>query len=60
MGTLHLLIPPTVALSPRLARPPRVPLFRYPIPEPTLEGWKSKVAVVSYVATSLAKAMVHS
>jgi hypothetical protein len=51
---------PTEALLPPLARPPKVPLFRYPIPEPILEGWKSKVVVESYVATSLSKAMGHS
>ena len=38
MGTLNLPIPLPEALSPPLARPPRVPLFRYPIPEPTLDG----------------------
>ena len=61
MGTLHLPITPTEALLVLpLARPPRVPLFRYPIPEPILEGWKSKVAMESCDATSLAKAMGHS
>ena len=60
IGTLTLLVLTTEALTPRLARHPRVPLFRYPIPNPTLEGWKSKVAVDSYAATSLSKAMGHS
>ena len=60
LGTLHLPIPPPEALPPTLARPPRVPLFRYPIPEPTLDGWKSKVAVNSHADISLAKAMSHS
>ena len=60
MGTLHLPIPPPEALSPPLAKPPRVPLFRYLIPEPTLDGWKSKVAVDSLDAISLAKAIGHS
>jgi hypothetical protein len=60
LGTLNLPIMPTEALLPPLARPPRVPLFRYPIPEPILEGLKSKVAVESYAAISLAKATGHS
>ena len=60
MGTLHLPIPPPEALSPPSARPPRVPLFRYPIPEPTLVGWKSKVAVYSHASISLAKAVSNS
>ena len=47
-------------LTPPVAEPPRVPIFRYPIPEPILEGWKAKVAVDSYDATSLAKVMGHS
>ena len=59
LDTLHLPILTTEALTPHLARPPRVPLFRYPIPEPILEGCKSKVAVESYAATSLAQAMGH-
>jgi len=58
MGTILLPIMPTEALLPPLARSPRVPLFWYPnILEPILEGWKSKVAVNSYAATSLAKDM---
>ena len=60
LGTLHLPVLTTEALTPPLARPPRVPLFRYPIPEPILEGWKSKVAVDSHSVTSLAKAMDQS
>ena len=47
-------------LTPPVAEPPRVPIFRYPIPEPILEGWKAKVAVDSYAATNLAKAMGYS
>ena len=60
MGTLHLLILTTEALTPPLARPPIVPLFRYPIPEPILEGWKSMVAVNSHTVASLAKATGHT
>jgi len=60
IGTIHLPIMPTEVLLLPLARPPRVPLFRYPIQGPILEGWKSKVAVDSYAATSLAKAMGHA
>jgi hypothetical protein len=60
MGTLHLPIMTTEALPPPTARPHRVPLFQYPIPEPILHGWKAKVTVDSYAATSLAKAMGHS
>jgi hypothetical protein len=59
MGTLHLPIPPPEALSPPLARSPRVPLFRYPIPEPSLDGWKSEVAVDSHAAISKAETMGH-
>ena len=60
MGNLHLPIMITEALPPPLARPPRVPFFQYPIPNPILQGWKAKVTVDSYVVTSLAKAMGHS
>ena len=60
MGTLHLPIMTTEALPPSPARPHRVPLFQYPIPESILQGWKAKVTVDSYAATSLAKAMGHS
>ncbi len=38
MGTLHLFIMTTEAMPPPSVRPPRVPLFQYPIPEPILEG----------------------
>ena len=38
MGTLHIPIMTTGELPPPLARPPRVPLFQYPIPEPILQG----------------------
>jgi len=51
---------PTKALLSPPARPPSVPLFRYPIPKPIFEGWKSKIAVEFHAATSLAKAMGHS
>jgi hypothetical protein len=60
MGTLHLPIMTTEELPPPPARPHRVPLFQYPIPQPSLQGWKAKVTVDSYVATSLAEAMGHS
>ena len=60
MGTLHLPITTTEALPPPPARPHSVPLFQYPILEPILQEWKAKVAVDSYAATSLAKAMGHS
>jgi len=60
MGTLHLPIPSGMTLPSAMARPPRVPLFRYPIPEHALDGWKSKVAVESYGAIALAKAMSQS
>jgi len=60
MGTLHLPIMTSEALPPPLARPPRVPLFQYPILKPILQGWKAKVTVNCYAATSLAKAMGHS
>ncbi len=50
----------TEALPPQLARPSRVPSFQNPIPEPVVEGWKAQVAVESYAATSLAKAMCHA
>ena len=60
MVTIHLPIMPTEALLSPLARPPRVPLFRYPISKPILEGWKAKVAVDSFAATSLAKDMGHA
>jgi hypothetical protein len=43
-----------------MAKPPRVHIFRYPIPVPILEGWKAKVTVDSYAATLLATAMGHS
>jgi len=35
-------------------------MFQYPIPEHTLEEWKAQVAVDSYSATTLAKAMALS
>ena len=60
MDTLHLPIMTTEALPPPRARPPRVPLFQYPIPEPILQEWKAKVTVESYATISLAKAMGHS
>jgi hypothetical protein len=60
MSTLHLPIMTTEALPPPLARPPRVLLFQYPIIEPILQGWKAKVTVDSYAATSISKAMGHS
>ena len=60
MGTIRLPISPGEALPSLPARPPRVPTFEYPIPEHILEGWKSKVAVESYGAIALAKAMGQS
>ena len=42
-----------------MARFPRVPTFKYPISEHTLDGWKTKVAVDSYGAIALAQAMGH-
>ncbi len=60
MGTLHLTIMTTEELPPQPAKPHRVPLFQYPIPEPILQGWKAKVTVDSYAATSLSMAMGHS
>jgi len=59
IGTLHLPILSMEALRPPMVKPPRVPLFRYPIPEPILEGWKAKVVVDSYASISLAKAIGH-
>jgi hypothetical protein len=35
-------------------------MFKYPIPEHTLEEWKSKVAVDSHTATMLARATALS
>jgi hypothetical protein len=35
-------------------------MFQYPIPEHTLEGWKSKVTVDSYTAIMLARAIALS
>jgi hypothetical protein len=60
MGTLHLPIMTMAALPPPAEKPPRVPLFQYPIPKPILQGWKAKVMVKSHAATSLAKAIGHS
>jgi len=60
MGTLHLPIMTTEALPPPTIRPHRVPLFRCPILDPILQGWKTKMTVDSYTAISLAKAMGHS
>ena len=60
MGTLSLPISIMPDLPPPSPRPPRVPTFRYPIPEHTLDGWKSKIAVDSHGAIALATVMGHS
>jgi len=60
MGSLHLPILTTEAFPPPPTTPHRVPLFQYPIPKPIIHGWKAKVTVDSYAATSLAKAKCHS
>ena len=60
MGTLQLPISIGSDLPPPIARPPRVPIFRYPIPEHTLDGWRSKIAVDSHGAIALAQAMGQS
>ncbi len=46
--------------SPPDPQPPRVPMFQYPIPDHTLETWKSKVMTDSYTAIMLAKATALS
>jgi hypothetical protein len=60
LGSLSLPILTTAALTPPLAKPFRVSRFRYHILEPTLGGWKAKVAGDSYAATDLATVMAHS
>jgi hypothetical protein len=46
--------------SPSRSATPRVPMFQYPIPEHTLEEWKSRVMVDSYTALMLARATALS
>ena len=60
LGRIRLPILSTVAIVLPLSKLPRVPILRYPIPEHTLEEWKTKVAVDSYIPTLLAKAMALS
>ena len=60
MGSLQFPISIEPDLPPPIARPPRVPTFRYPIPDHTLDGWKAKIAVDSHGAIELARAMGQS
>ena len=60
MGTLQLPISIGPDLPPPIARPPRVPTFRYPIPEHSLDAWKSKIAIDSHGAIALAVATGHA
>ena len=57
MGSLQLPISIEPEIPPPIAQPPRVPTFRYPIPDHTLEEWKYKFAVDSHGPIELARAM---
>ena len=59
-GTLSLPIAIGPDFPPPSPRPPRVPTFRYPIPEHSLDAWKSKVAIDSHGAIALAVATGHA
>jgi len=60
LGTIQLPIPIRPDLPLPNTRPPRVPTFRYPIPEHTLEGWKSEIAVDYHGAIAMAQTLGHS
>ena len=60
MGRMFIPILTAEAVSPPIPQPPRVPLFRYPIPEHTLAEWKSRVTVDNYTAIMLARATALS
>jgi hypothetical protein len=57
---ISLAILTSAAIAPPNPQPPRVPMFQYPVPEHTLDAWKSKVAVDSYTPTMLARATTLS
>ena len=60
LGRIHLPILTAEAIVPTLAKPPRVPMFQFLIPEHTLEDQKSTMAADSYTATLLPKMMALS
>ena len=60
MGTLSLPVSIGPDLPPPSPRPPRVPTFRYPIPELSLDAWKFKIAIDSHGAIALAVATGHA
>jgi hypothetical protein len=60
LGTLSLPICIGPGLPPPSPRPPRVPTFRYPIPEHSLDAWKSKIVIDSHGAIALAVAKGHA
>jgi hypothetical protein len=60
MGRISIPILTAAAIAPPNPQPPRVPMFQYPIPEHTIEEWKSKVTVDSYIAIMLARATALS
>ena len=60
LGKITIPILTTAAIAPSNPQPPRIPMFQYPIPEHTLEEWKSRVTVDSYAAITLARATALS
>ena len=57
--SIPLLIPPTPAVQ-AVARTPRVPMFKYPIPSHSLEAWKTQVSLHSHPSISLAIATANA
>ena len=60
LGRISIPILTAEAVAPPIPQPPWVPMFQYPIPEHTLETWKSKVTIDSFAAILLAKATALS
>ena len=60
MGALSMPISIGPDLPSPSPRPPRVPTFRYPIPEHSLDAWKTKIMIDSHGAIALAVATGHA